>query len=175
MFTLNLLFMRKKTFILLGIFLAMNALAQKDPSVVNSSGGSANFKTITYDWSVGEMAAIETFSTNSLTITQGLLQPIILKINNVDQSSADQHKIVVYPDPGKMSCYLETNFEKPGKLSYLLVDLNGRMLLKKETNLKELNSKESINLSNYPNGFYLLRVSFINKDETISQTFKIQK
>ena len=168
--------MRKKTFfLLLGIILAMNARAQKDPTVVNSSGGSATYKTVTYDWSVGEMAAIETFSPSSLIITQGFLQPSNLKVDQVDQLVSDHQKIVVYPDPGKQSCYLETNFGKPGKLNYLLVDLNGKVLQKKETNLKELTSKESINLSNYPNGFYLLRVSFTNIDETIFQTFKIQK
>lgn len=168
--------MRKKTFfLLLGIILAINARAQKDPSVVNSSGGSATYKTVTYDWSIGEMAAIETFSTSSLIITQGYLQPYILKGTQFDQSVTDHQKIMVYPDPGKQSCTLETTFGKSGKLTYQLVDLNGRILLKRETNLKEITSKESINLSNYPNGFYLLNVSFTDKDETIFQTFKIQK
>jgi len=168
--------MRKTTFfVLLGIILAMNARAQKDPSVVNTAGGSLTYKTVTYDWSVGEMAAIETFLTNSLIVTQGYLQPAIVKVDHFDQSVTDQQKIMVYPDYGKQSCFLETTFGKPGKLNYLLVDLNGRTLLKKETNLKEPTSKESISLSNFPNGYYLLRVIFTNKGETISQTFKIQK
>jgi hypothetical protein len=168
--------MRKTIFFLfLGIILTMNARAQKDPSTINSSGGSATYKTVTYDWSVGEMAAIETFSTTSLIITQGFLQPAILKVDHFDQSITDHQKIVVYPDPGKQTCIIETKFAKHGKLNYQLIDLNGRIFLKKETNLKEMISKESINLSNYPKGIYLLRVSFTSKDETISQTFKIQK
>jgi hypothetical protein len=168
--------MRKAIFFLLpGIILTMNAPAQKDPSLINSSGGSATYHTVTYDWSVGEMAAIETFSTNTLIITQGFLQPFILKGTPVDQSVTDHKKIMVNPDYGKQTCSLETSFEKPGKLNYLIVDLNGRTLLKKEINLKELTFKESINLSIYPNGFYLLKVRFTTSDETITQTFKIQK
>lgn len=168
--------MRKTTFfLLLGIILAMNALAQKDPTVINSSGGSSNYKTVTYDWSVGEMAAVATFTSPGLIITQGYLQPSVLKGNQIDQMATDRQKIIVYPDYGKQCCNLETSIGKPGKLNYLLVDLNGRTLMKKETNLKDPSSKESINLSDYPNGLYVLRVSFTNKDETISQTFKIQK
>jgi hypothetical protein len=176
LFILNLQFMRKTTFFLFpGIILTINALAQKDPSVINSSGGSATYNLITHEWSVGEMAGVETYKTPSLIITQGFLQPYKLTGESVELLKNDNDKIVVYPDLGKQTCYVETTFGKPGKLNYQLVDLNGKTLLKKETNLKELTSKESINMSNYPNGFYLLRVSFTNKDETISQTFKIQK
>jgi hypothetical protein len=167
--------MRKTTFfLLLGIILAMDALAQKDPSVINSAGGSAMYNAVTYDWSVGEMAAVETYTTPTLIITQGYLQPFVLKGTKVEQLT-DQKKIVVYPDYGKQTFSLETSFGKPGKLNYRLVDLNGRTLLKNETRLSDHFSKESINLSNFPNGFYLLKVSFSSNDETISQTFKIQK
>lgn len=168
--------MRKTIFfLLLGIILAMNVRAQKDPSVVNSSGGSATYKTVTYDWSVGEMAAIETFSTNLLIISQGFLQPFNLNIDYVDILRTGSEKIVVYPDIGKQTCYLETSFEKPGLINYLLVDLNGRTLLRNETTVNELNSRQLINMQNYPDGFYLLKVSFTNNDETIIKTFKIQK
>lgn len=167
--------MRKTTFfLLLGIILAMNALAQKDPSGINSTGGSATYKTITYDWSVGEMAAVESYVTPGLIITQGYLQPFVLTGTKVEQLT-DKKKIVIYPENGKQTFSLETSFEKPGKLNYLLVDLNGRTLLKKETKISGLNSKQSVDLTNYPNGLYLLKVSFTTPDESVIQSFKIQK
>jgi hypothetical protein len=168
--------MRKTIFFLLsGILLVTNSWAQNDPSVFNSSGGWATYKELTFEWSVGEMATVETFSTDALIVTQGFLQPFNLNIDHVDNLRTGSEKIVVYPDIGKQTCYLETSFEKPGLLNYLLVDLNGRTLLRNETTVNELNSKQFINMQNFPNGFYLLKVSFTNNDETIIKTFKIQK
>jgi len=167
--------MRKTTFfLLLGIILAMNALAQKDPSGINSTGGSATYKTITYDWSVGEMAAVETYDTPGLIITQGYLQPFVLKGTSVDQLT-DQKMIQVYPDHEKHTFFLETSFEKPGKLNYLLVDLNGRILLKEEVNVSGMNFKQYVDLTNYPNGMYLLKASFTNHQGSVIQSFKILK
>jgi hypothetical protein len=168
--------MRKKIFfLLLGIILAINGLAQKVPSVINSSGGTATYNELTFDWSVGEMAAVETFSTNRLIITQGFLQPVNLFIDQIDQLGIGSEKIVVYTDPENQSCNLETTFGKSGKLNYQLIDLNGRILLKEEANINELYSKHSINLLKFPNGFYLLKVYFTNNDGIISKTLKIQK
>jgi len=175
-FTLNRYSMRKTIFFLsLGFILTISGWAQNDPSAINSSGGSATYNFVTYEWSVGEMAAVETFSKNSLIVTQGFLQPSKSISDNVDQLKNDNDKIVVYPDPGKQTLFLETSFEKTGKLNYLLVDLSGRTLLRKEAKVNGLNSKQSVDLTNFPNGVYLLKVSFINSDEAIVKTFKIQK
>jgi hypothetical protein len=167
--------MRKTTiFLLFGIILTMNAMAQNDPTCINSTGGSATYETITYDWSVGEMAAVETVEATGLIITQGYLQPVSLK-GTAAEKFAGQKKITLYPEHGKQTFSLETSFEKPGKLNYLLVDLNGRTLLKKETTVSGLKSKQDVDLSNYPNGLYLLQVSFTSHDESVIQSFKIQK
>jgi hypothetical protein len=167
--------MRKTAYILLlGITMAMNALAQKDPSEINSTGGSATYKTITYDWSVGEMAAVETFAIPELTITQGYLQPYVLKGTKVEQIT-DQQKIVVFPDYGKQTFTLVTSFEKPGKLNYQLIDLNGRILRHEEVKVSGMNFKQSVDLTNYPHGMYLLKTSYTTHDESVFQSFKIQK
>jgi hypothetical protein len=168
--------MRKKPFLLLvGLILTIGGWGQNDPSIINSSGGTATINSIYFDWSVGEMASVETYTNNSLTITQGFLQPFKLKSDKVDQFESGGEKITVYPDFGKQTCFFKTSFLKPGRLDYMLVDMSGRMLLKKETSLKDGTSTQSINLSNFPNGLYLLRISFNNNDESVYKTFKIQK
>lgn len=168
--------MRKKIFFMLSsIFLVINGLAQEDPSIINSSGGSASYNEMIFDWSVGEMASVETFTSGALMVTQGFLQSSKSIIDQVDQIGTSGEKIKLYPDIEKQICNLETSFEKPGKLNYLLVDLNGRIILKKELNIHELNSEQTISLLNYSNGIYLLKVSFTNADETFIKTFKIRK
>lgn len=174
--TLNRYSMRKTIFfLLLGVLLAIDCRAQKDPSVVNSSGGSSTYKMVTYEWSVGEMAAIETNQTPSLIITQGFLQPLTSSGDFVDRLKSDTDKIKVYQGNGAQQCVVETSFECPGKLCFHLVDISGRVVLKEEVKIENGISEQSFNLMSFPNGIYLLDVRFISRIGTYTKTVKIQK
>ncbi|WP_169472299.1 gliding motility-associated C-terminal domain-containing protein [Pedobacter hiemivivus] len=46
-------------------------------AVVNSSGNTYTQKDFTYEWSVGELALVETMINRQVSITNGVLQPIV--------------------------------------------------------------------------------------------------
>lgn len=46
-------------------------------ATVNSSGNTYTQKDFTYEWSVGELALVETMVNRQVSITNGLLQPIV--------------------------------------------------------------------------------------------------
>lgn len=48
------------------------------PAIVNVSGNTYTDSGITYEWSVGEMALVETLMNTKGSITNGLLQPVAL-------------------------------------------------------------------------------------------------
>jgi hypothetical protein len=70
------------------------------------------------------------------------------------------------PNPTQDIIQLKIGGQLDKKLSYLLTDLNGKMIMKAIIS----NSETSINLSNLSQGAYILKV--IDKEKTI-QTFKI--
>ncbi len=45
------------------------------PSVLNTAGGSQSYLNITYEWSVGELALVESMLGSEYSLTNGLLQP----------------------------------------------------------------------------------------------------
>lgn len=45
------------------------------PGVANAAGGSATIISNTFEWSVGEMALVESMIKSDLSLTNGLLQP----------------------------------------------------------------------------------------------------
>jgi len=68
--------MRNLLFILVLMAALTTANAQiLYPAVVNSTGGSDAQSGITYEWSVGEIALVETMIAGNVIITNGLLQP----------------------------------------------------------------------------------------------------
>ena len=61
-------------FSLLG--LSYHSVAQTvSPGVTNASGGSATLLTTTFEWSIGEMALVESMIKAEMSLTNGLLQP----------------------------------------------------------------------------------------------------
>ena len=85
---LNLYILKNKLFFT-SIFLLLininNVKAQSiTPSVINASGYSGTISGQVFDWSIGEMTLVSTYTGSTLIVTQGLLQPYMLssKIEN---------------------------------------------------------------------------------------------
>lgn len=63
------------------LFIILSSLASTSraqgisQSTINSTGSSYLKNGITYEWNVGELSVIETLSSSTLSITNGLLQP----------------------------------------------------------------------------------------------------
>lgn len=68
--------MKHSIFILIILFGIKSSQAQTvTPAIVNVSGNTYTDSGITYEWSIGEMALVETMTNTKGSITNGLLQP----------------------------------------------------------------------------------------------------
>lgn len=77
--------MRYLLFIFLIPLAVQSSRAQTvSPAIVNVSGNTFTQSGITYEWSVGEMALVETMINNQGSITNGLLQPEVLSQSATD-------------------------------------------------------------------------------------------
>ena len=145
------------------------------PSIVNSMGGTATINGNIYDWSFGEMTLIHTVSTSNLIVTQGVLQPATdTAVIGINSLTASLQNIQIYQNPATDMLYLESD-QKEGKLQYVLMDISGKIIVNKESGISGGKKKETIDLTRFPAGIYLLQVTVHEKKESLTRTYKVQK
>lgn len=140
-------------------------------STLNAAGGGATIGGNSYDYSVGEMAVVSTASTATLVVTQGLLQPQPATPDATSNLIISENQLSIYPNPTTAILNLQPQFTTGGILSIQLVDMNGRMIQKKEIKLANGSETQKLDISSYATGNYLLNVQFENH----RNTYKIQK
>lgn len=65
--------------ILIILFIAQNSNAQGiSPAITNAAGNTNMRNGVIYEWSIGEMALVETMSNTRASITNGLLQSLMI-------------------------------------------------------------------------------------------------
>lgn len=138
------------------------------PQILSSAGSSNQTKTMTVEWTLGELS-ITTINGSSSIITQGFHQPKYL-ITALDPLSEIGEKIIVYPNPTSDDVHMKMTFDKIMPVKVRLTDSNGRLLWNKK--YVGQNMDESTSFRNLPNGNYFLNFSFDNNSK---QTFKIIK
>ena len=162
------------TGVLLALF-AYNARAQSiGPSTIDAAGGSAGLSGNTYEWSVGDMAVITTYTSGSLVVTQGTLQPFNIP-TGINKITLDQ-MLKAYPNPATNTVFLEYNLDNAGKLDYVLQDIAGKTVQQKTLSITPGSNKEAISMSALANAVYMLNVSY-KPNEGVPQTisFKVIK
>lgn len=144
------------------------------PSTLNAAGGSTVISGKTYEWSVGEMTLVHTASAGSLTVTQGLLQPMSGQVGIKDVPlSIDQ--LSVYPNPTDNFVFLETNMSSGLTVQYNLYDVLGKVLMVKEYKVSTGKDRTKIDLSPYAAGNYFLKVVVQQQGRTYQNSFEIKK
>lgn len=169
--------MKNKLHILFLLVISIGANAQRlSPTIINAAGGSATVNGITYEYSFGEMTMINTFSTPKLIVTQGVLQSKTDTVAiGIHESESSAPVIAVFPNPTGQYISFESDYKTAGKLDYALVDAAGKLILNKRLIISAGKTKETIDVSNLPNGMYFLKITVSQGIETIVQTSKIQK
>ncbi|NDC41178.1 MAG: T9SS C-terminal target domain-containing protein, partial [Chitinophagia bacterium] len=97
-------------------------------STLNATGGSAFIGGAEFEWSVGEMALVNTFTTSTIVVTQGVLQTGLRDATLVPDLSAGAH-LRVYPNPANNIVNVAYDATASGSLTLRLSDLAGRILL----------------------------------------------
>ncbi|MFN8281970.1 MAG: T9SS type A sorting domain-containing protein [Chitinophagales bacterium] len=144
------------------------------PQLISSSSGKGTISANYFEWSVGE-PMVQTFSSATLIITQGFLQPTNALPTAIKNNTIASNELNLFPNPTANEIFLQTNFKEDGRLTYQLYDINGTLLLNNETELShQLQSK--IDISTLAVATYFLQVTFkTNQDEIKIASYKIQK
>jgi hypothetical protein len=170
--------MIRKTLFMAGMLVALASGYTKaqsiGPSTLDAAGGSAGLSGNTYEWSVGDMAVITTYTSGSLVVTQGTLQPFNIP-TGVNVITLDK-QLKAYPNPATNTVFLEYDLNSKGKLTYILQDITGKVILQKTLAVSAGSSKETISMNALASATYMLNVSY-KPDQGEQQTvsFKVIK
>ena len=141
------------------------------PSIVAAAGGVATTNTICLEWTLGEVAT-QSITSNTALYTQGYHQPILMlkKVQPVAET-INLMEISVFPNPATSTINIQLGFMPKTDLSVSLLDMHGRLLLKKE--IPANNRSLQLDVNSYAKGTYLLNIS--NAKGNIFQSYKVIK
>jgi len=152
-----------------------DAQVVKYTNTINAAGGTSNIGANNYEWSVGEMALVNTGAAANIVVTQGVLQPA-QSTGNVREYTGTMKNVSVYPVPTKSIVYIQHDFVVAGKLYYELMDITGKAILQKNILVQPGTGKQEINLESLPNASYMLHLVYHSVDNTRTTTsFKLDK
>ena len=153
--------MKKTKTITITLFLFCLALTELKaqtltPTVLSTAGTSFVNGTNVLDWTLGEPAT-NTLDNGTNLLTQGFHQNdlLITQVENSDNSFG----VTVFPNP--TANFVQIQFDKATNNNVIeLFSVEGKLLLSETKNATTISQ---INMSNYANGTYLLK---INKNKT---------
>jgi hypothetical protein len=127
-------------------------------AVINAGGTSSSQGHIVVDWSVGELALVNTVTSidNQYIITNGFLQPELPRANNSHHFSGDEVKILPNYGSGRIEVHFMTR--QMGTLNMQVFDASGKLLLTSKAVSNGVGSVERFNLSSYAAGTYFLKI-----------------
>jgi hypothetical protein len=165
-----------RTILLIPFALAIiaNVNAQSiGPATLNATGGSKIIGTNEFDWSVGEMTMISTFTTSNVIVTQGILQPSDA-MTGVPHTSILADHLQVFPNP--VSSVITIHYSSPaaGTLEYRLLDMTGKVMANQTVEINQGINDQQIDMSSLACAAYILEVTTYTQG-TESISYKIQK
>lgn len=131
-------------------------------------GGDYSDASGSISYSVGQID-YKYKSNEAGNITEGIQQVFIDDIETSIYALENNIKINAYPNPSSSFIYLESDTQFDEELQVIMVDLNGKEIIR--TPVSNL-VQHKINLENISSGMYIINVE--TTDEII-QSFKIQK
>lgn len=144
------------------------------PSSINAAGGSGTISGNTYEYSIGTLALQQTYSSPSLIVTDGVLQPNIAP-NSVAPPPIAAGQLSVYPNPVLSTLFVQPGFGKSGTLQYVLTDAAGKTVHTQSVALSLGTERQEINMSALAAGQYTLNVTWQQGGKNYATAYKVQK
>jgi hypothetical protein len=159
-------------FILLLFFISFNSVGQSvKRQVISSYGGSISDETITISQSAGQAYQTNASYEESTSVLPGFQQPVIFKVEEIDDDMEKQINMKVYPNPADYSVTIE--IEEFIENSHIYVkDISGRLIYSHK--VSEMQVFE-LNCTAWANGIYVISVSDISNNLKASVKLIIQK
>lgn len=144
-------------------FLSNGIYAQ---STINATGGGGIIGNNSYEYSIGEMTIVSTYSSPSLVVTQGVLQPFKQNATVNTNFNITQDELRIYPNLTSAIVYIKSNFKESGILKGSLYDVNGSFIQNDEWKLLNGAEINQLDISHLAQGNYYLHLNFNNKEST---------
>ena len=132
------------------------------PDVINSAGGSYKKGYHIIDWSIGELALVNTMENSRYIITNGFIQPFTSDPILADYNLVfGEEEIRILPNPTRNT--LEVNFRTKhrGRVSMKLVDATGSTLYTKEFTSNGHGHIEKVDMTAFRQGTYFLQINLV--------------
>lgn len=155
--------MKRNFFIAALLLVAVPAFSQtKQSEVVASAGGSVQAGNVSVSFTVGEPAT-GTLSAGNVVMTQGFQQGYI-DIPDTEVEAALAKNVRLYPNPIKTTLFVELEEIPQGECVVKCYDMSGRMVGEVQY---ESDPRMAIDMSNYPQGAYFVKV-LVDDEELIN-------
>lgn len=158
--------MKQKYFFILLLFLFLSGVVKAQESAL-TTGGVATGGGASVSYSIGE-TVYTTNSDNEGSVAQGVQQAYEVSLLDVEEYQSNI-SLFVFPNPTSHNLLLKASDFLSEKLSYVLMDIEGRTLVRGET--KEIVT--TIETENLPSAMYFLNV--LNNENKIVKSFKVIK
>lgn len=148
------------------------------PFIQNMGGGYLNAGYYQYEFSVGEMAVIETLNNSSNILTNGVLQPLTDKpFGNNTASAWSNDEVKIFPVPTRGRVEVNLLSKQQGRIQMQLVDGLGHTVLTEEFDYNGLGSITVWDISRLASANYSLRIRLNPKAGSVKKdgAFKILK
>ncbi len=143
------------------------------PSTLNATGGSKVIGSQEFEWSVGEMTMVSTFTGSSVIVTQGVLQPSADR-TAVPNAPGLSSQLQVFPNPATSVVNFRYTSASEGTLNYRLIDMTGKVIISQSMNVKQGANEQQVDLTSLACATYFLEITMnTSGSETIS--YKVQK
>lgn len=145
---------------LLLLFSAAGYSQSVTPTVINSTGGSFAGNGLQLQWSVGELALVNTMDppTHRLVLTNGFLQSErVSKHQDLHFFGTDEITILPNPTYGKFAVRIET--KQQGRVAIDVFHVNGKRIVTRRTANFVSPLVEKFDLTPQPSGTYLVQVT----------------
>jgi hypothetical protein len=137
------------------ISFCQNIPGVQTPCTTSSQGTAGNF-IISY--TIGEMPLVQSWQSNGLLITQGIIQPLSFIADTIFECFS-QTEVKVYPNPNPGIFSLHLSILKTGNVKTILFDAGGRQIQQEEFAYNSFVVKQ-YNISRLSGGMYYLQLFF---------------
>lgn len=148
--------------------------------VINATGGTFQKDHFIVDWSVGELAVVNTMQSANMQVnlTNGFMQTITDMANIAIVNTELKHedvKILPNPTRGILEVDLITN--QTGSVSMQLFDMLGQPVAKKEFYMYGFGQLQKFDMTSFTAGAYILKINLqlYQGSQLKSGSFKIVK
>jgi|LauGreDrversion4_2_1035121.scaffolds.fasta_scaffold02041_2 gliding motility-associated-like protein len=131
------------------------------PYILNSAGGSQTGSGNSYEWSLGEMVLIDTWTTTGMILTNGLLQP--LRILPLDEFAIYPNNIITINADGENDIWFIGNLSEYPDNEVTVYDRIGRVVYRAKPYLNDW--EPTVEELSYINDtyYYVLKLNKNNK------------